>query len=506
MSENSPMFADLSKYFSGRVLLILLGLASFPLMTRMLSVSEYGIMSLTLRLVLLLSVLSKCGLQYSAARFYEHDTKQMQLEARQRFYSTLVFGPLLVSIVLVAFYIPLLFAYKARIADIFLLRCLLLAGALIVSRSLQSILLSLLRNEGRSGLHSVFEVLTRVLTLGAFIALAFSGLRSAVYILAGTAIAEGLVVGLQMLLLARRHLLLPKLVDWSLLRSSLAFGAPLILYELASIVLDSGDRILIRRFLGDAQLGLYSAAYNLSSYLQDSVMTPLNLAIVPIYMRLWKQAGAVPTQQFLSQVFTWFLVASCAICGLTLLCATEVMVLIASARFSLAARLLPILVPGLLLYATHIFLNVGLVLQKRTGLMAFLVCASAIANLTFNVVLIPRFGLLGGAWATLLASLLLVVMLGCFSYKTLPLQVDLPLVARSLLAGIVAFAIASRIHTAMPLFSLSIRVPVDFALFGAVLVLPSASLRELVTTQWRSFRTEWLRTHQEKAMLSEIGQ
>lgn len=506
MNEKSPMFADLSKYFSGRLVLILLGLVSFPLMTRLLSVSEYGIVSLTLRFVLLLSVLSKCGLQYSSARFYQHDAKDIHFEGRQRFYSTLVFGPLLVSAMIVGFYIPLLFAYKRHIADVFLFRCLLLAGALIIFRSMQSILLSLLRNEGRSGLHSVFEILTRVLTLAAFVALAFSGLRSAVYILGGTAIAEGLVVGLQMLLLARRHLLLPKLVDWSLLRSSLAFGAPLILYELASIVLDSGDRILIRRFLGDAQLGLYSAAYNLSSYLQDSLMTPINLTIVPIYMRLWKQDGVGATQHFLSQALSWFLVATCLICGLTLLCAQEVVVLIASARFSLAARLLPVLVPGLMLYATHIFLNVGLVLQKRTGLMATLVCASAVVNLALNLLLIPRYGLMGGAWATLLASFLLVVLLGCFSYRTLPLHVNFSLVARSLVAGAIAFVIASRVHTVSPLLSLIIRIPLDLALFGVVLVLPSTSLRELVRTQFRSLRKGWSRSNPTHGTLPVPGQ
>ncbi len=476
-STRPSLFRDIGHYLSGRVVLVLLGFATFPLMTRMLSVSQYGVVSLALRIILLLTVLAKCGLQYSAARFYEHAKAEGSLEQQRRFYSTLVIGPVLMAVAVVVIYLPLLFFLRSRIADPILYRCLLFAPTLVLLRTLQSLLLSLLRNEGRSKLHSILEVLTKFFTLAAFVALLFGGFRTAFAILVATAVSESLVVLLQIAMLLQRKLVAPQAMDWHLIRISLSFGMPLIAYELSSIVLDSGDRLLVRHYLGDIALGYYSAAYNISGYLQDTVMTPLNLAIVPIYMRLWNEEGREATQSFLSTALSWFSVAAIAVTALSILCSRDAIILLASARFEEAHRLLPILIPSLMLYAAHIFLNVGLILQKRTPLMATLVAVSAAINLALNVVLIPRIGLTGAAWATLLSYLLLVVCLSIINQRILPLHPDFALMARSFAAAAVAFVFAGFVRTPFPALTLALRVPLDLLLFAIVLLLLSSDLR-----------------------------
>ncbi len=480
ISSRPSLFRDIGHYLSGRVVLVLLGFATFPLMTRMLSVSQYGVVSLALRIVLLLTVLSKCGLQYSAARFYEHARTEGSIDQQRRFYSTLVIGPGLMGIAVIAVYLPLLVLLRDRIADPVLYRCLLFAPALVLLRTLQSLLLSLLRNEGRSKLHSILEVLTKFFTLAAFVALLFGGFRTAFGILVATAISEAAVVLLQVGMLLRRKLVAPRAMDWQLIRISLAFGIPLIAYELSSIVLDSGDRLLVRHYLGDIALGYYSAAYNISGYLQDTVMTPLNLAIVPIYMRLWNEEGREATQSFLSTAFSWFSVAAIAVTALSILCSRDAIILLASARFEEAHRLLPILIPSLMLYAAHIFLNVGLILQKRTPLMASLVAVSAAINIALNIVLIPRIGLTGAAWATLLSYLLLVVCLGILNQRILPLRPDFALMAWSVAAASVAFALAGFVRTPFPALTLALRVPLDLVVFALVLLFVSKNLRRTV--------------------------
>lgn len=493
MSHRPALFRDIKHYLSGRVVLLVLGFATFPLMTRMLSVGGYGVVSLTLRVVLLLTVLSKCGLQYSAARFYKGsvDTGNANRasidtgtrEEQQRFHSTLVLGPLLTAAVVIAIYLPLLLLLRGRLADPLLYTCLLLAPVLVVLRTLQSLLLGLLRNEGRSRLHSVLEVTTKLLTLGALLGLLAGGLRSAVVILAAVAASEAAVVLLQLGMLLRRGLLTPRAVDWSLIRLSLAFGAPLIAYELSSVVLDSGDRFLVRHYLGDTSLGYYSAAYNISGYLQDTVMTPLNLAIFPIYMRIWNEEGREATQRFLSTALSWFAVAAVAITALSLLCSRDAIVLLASQRFVEAHRLLPILVPSLMLYATHIFLNVGLILEKRTVLMSVLVFTSAAVNLALNVYLIPRIGLTGAAWATLLSYGLLIGCLAAVNHGILPLHLDLGLLAQSVVAGGCAFVLPALIHTRFPVLTLALRIPSYLALFAFVLFFLSKDFRRVATAR-----------------------
>jgi O-antigen/teichoic acid export membrane protein len=477
MSARTSLFRDIAHYLSGRAALVLLGFATFPLMTRMLSVAQYGVVSLTLRSVLLLTVLSKCGLQYSAARLYDGGVSQGSHEEQRRFYSTLVLGPALTAAAVLCVYLPVLLLTRGHVADPMLYRCLLLAPCLVLLRTLQSLLLSLLRNEGRSLLHSTLEVVTKLLTLATFLVLLFGNLRSAFAILTATAVSEAAVVLLQLALLLRRDLLTPHALDWSLIRASITFGAPLIAYELSSIVLDSGDRFLVRHYLGGIALGYYSAAYNISSYLQEVVMTPLNLAIVPIYMRLWNEEGREATQRFLSTGLSWFSVAAVEVTALSILCSRDTIVLLASSRFLEAYHLLPILVPSLMLYSAHIFLNIGLILEKRTVLMATMVFLSALANLVLNIFLIPRIGLIGAAWVTLVSYVLLIAWLAVVNQRILPLKLNFGLTARAVFAAAAAYAVAASLHTRFPAATLALRIPSDLALFTLLLLLLSRELR-----------------------------
>lgn len=477
ITNRPSVLRDISNYLSARVFLVALGFASFPLMTRMLTVSEYGVVSLTLRIILLLTVLSKCGLQYSAARFYEESTATGQAEAQRSFYSTLILGPLLTAVAVLGLFVPLLLVSHRWINDPLLYRCLLLAPVLVLLRTVQSLLLSLLRNEGRSRLHSILEVSTRLLTLAAMITLFVGSFQSAFNILAATSVSEFAIVLLQLILLIRRDLIVPSSLDWSLIRTSLIFGAPLIAYELSSIVLDSGDRLLVRHFLGDRPLGLYSAAYNVSGYLQDTLMTPLNLAIFPIYMRLWKSEGKVATQQFLSTALSWFTVAAFALTALAILCSKDAITLLASTRFVEAHSLLPILVPGLMLYGSHIFLNVGLILEKRTALLAMLVCSSAMINLALNLFFIPSFGIAGAAWATLLSYGLLIATLAWINQRILPLQPDFSLIGKAAAAAGIATVLPALIHTGSPALTLALRIPLNLFVFTLLFLLFSKQAR-----------------------------
>src|SRR5215471_2182008 len=73
---------------------MLLGFASFPVFTRVFSVSDYGAMSLVLKVLLLLTVLGKFGLQNSVQRFYAEEGASLDEVVSRRYYSTLFFGAL----------------------------------------------------------------------------------------------------------------------------------------------------------------------------------------------------------------------------------------------------------------------------------------------------------------------------------------------------------------------------------------------------------------------------
>lgn len=58
-----------SHYLTGIVISLALGFISFPIFTRVFSVSDYGTIDLVAKVLPLLTALSKMGLQQSALRF-----------------------------------------------------------------------------------------------------------------------------------------------------------------------------------------------------------------------------------------------------------------------------------------------------------------------------------------------------------------------------------------------------------------------------------------------------
>jgi O-antigen/teichoic acid export membrane protein len=71
---------------------MLLGFISFPVLARVFSVSEYGTMSLVLKVILLLTVLGKFGLQNSVQRYYPEEGASPDASVQRRYYSTLIVG------------------------------------------------------------------------------------------------------------------------------------------------------------------------------------------------------------------------------------------------------------------------------------------------------------------------------------------------------------------------------------------------------------------------------
>src|SRR5205823_12919531 len=116
-------------------------------------------------------------------------------------------------------------------------------------------------------------------------------------------------------------------------------------------------------------------------------MVPVNLALFPIYMKLWQTKGKQETQEFLSRSLDTFLLIAIGVVCSVMLTSRDALIFLASRKYQQAHSLLPVLTVGLVVYAVHIFLNAGLLIHKRTLTMAKLVTVSCLLNIVLNVVL-----------------------------------------------------------------------------------------------------------------------
>lgn len=209
--------------------------------------------------------------------------------------------------------------------------------------------------------------------------------------------------------------------DRKVLWAGLAFGLPMIVHLTSHWVLNAADRMVIEKLLGRDAVGLYSVAYK-----GTSIAITINLAINGAYVPQFMRAHGKPEETaFVGNAVTWFLTIAAG-ASLALVCMGSTLIrLVYSARFADAAPLVPIVSLGGFFQAIYLVSVNGLFYAKKTGRIPLYTALSGVANVLMCLVLIPPLGVMGAAWATAGAYVLLALLVwnGCRNVTRIPFEV-----------------------------------------------------------------------------------
>lgn len=476
-TELKALARQSSHYTAGLIGNLCLGLVSFPIFTRVLPVSEYGIMDLGQRLLLMLTIASKLGFQNATLRFYNRKEFSKNPAAARSFYSTIFFGMLATSVTVGALFLITagIIPQALMLGPLANLIYLILGLALL--RAMGSILWGFLRIEERTKTFNALQVTLRASTLAAVCALfPLIGHFARVYFVAALCVETVLILGLTTWLL-RRNVLSLRCFDTGFFRTAMAFGAPLVAYEFSFAVLGSADRFLVRHYVGPNALGLYSVAYGLANNVNEFLVAPLTLALVPIYMRIWTTDGAEKTSAFLRIAFDLFVLTAAGVLAAVAAAGHSVLVLLASSKYAGADQLIPVILCGLLIWTANVFVGAGLLIHKKTLQMSGLLVISAIANILLNCLLLPRMGLMGGAIATLLSYFISIVLLTRASHRLLPLHIDVRACTKYAIAGLIAWGAGTLIRIDSPALNFLGRSSVVLTVYLTILYVLGGRVR-----------------------------
>jgi len=149
MSPIKKFFTQFSHFITGSGLSLLLGLVTFPILTRFLTQEQYGVLGLVTTTMLFLVTVSKAGLSNGIIRFYqEFDGSENN---RTIFTSTVLIRGLLLSAIIVALYLlffPMVSEYLGMSKKIIF--CFMIMSFYLFIRPLNIIVLNLLRVNGKT--------------------------------------------------------------------------------------------------------------------------------------------------------------------------------------------------------------------------------------------------------------------------------------------------------------------------------------------------------------------
>jgi O-antigen/teichoic acid export membrane protein len=423
MSPLRKFIKQFSHFFSGMIATQLFSLITFPILTRILTKEQYGVMGLIATTMMFAIAVAKAGLSDGIMRFYrEYNADAEKLEV---FSSTvLTRGVLLATLTGLVYVSILLTARKALGLKEEYAVCFLVMTIYAFARPLNVIVLYFLRVSDKTITLNVLNFSERVISVTLSLTFLmylfhefygyFVGLAGAELIL--SAILFGWFFNHYKIRIAKKsHELNLKL---------LKFGVPLLFSELAFLSMSYADRYIIVAFLGTQALGLYSVGYNLAMYIGNIIMFSLSYAVIPVYVETFGKEGRGKTEEFLQKTLHYLLMIIIPMWFGYMAIARDLFIGLASEKYAAAAYFSPLILAGYFLLALNVLFNSGLYLEKKT-IVSFVIMLSAILfNICLNLMLLPRLHLMGSAISSVASCLLATALTFGLSSKYLTLRIE----------------------------------------------------------------------------------
>lgn len=485
LSEIKTLLRDSSYYFVGQIIIMAAGFISFPVLTRIFSVADYGILGLITTTLLIAIAISKLGFPNSIVRFYAEFKSKNQLVS---FYSTMFLGTagLAASIAaLFAFTTQLIGNnfFSKNIIDLFPF-----AAILIFTGCTLDTLNSFFRAEQRVKSYSLLSILRRYgsLAVGIFFVLYVSNSLFGFFL--GEAISGTMIFLSFLYIFCKKEKINFQKFSFVIFKDSIKFGFPLIWAELGHLFLHYTDRYLIQLYLGSTSLGLYTAGYNLATYVTEIIMYPINYAIAPIYMTILVNKGEEKTRQFFTNSFRYFLLIMLPIVFGFIDVGKDLISFLASEKYVEAYSILPYVVVGQSIYACTIILNSGLFMKKKTYIMTNIMGMTCLLNIAINMLLIPRFGIIGAGRANLISNVFYTIVITHYAFKEFSFRIDYRRIIMYFASSLVMFIIIRNIHLEDRLLNLVSKVGIGAIIYSSLVLLFDKEIRSRLTSFVRSLK------------------
>lgn len=380
-------------YLPANIVQGVVGLLTIVLFTRILSAEDFGRYALAFAATTLVHVGVFTWLEAAMARFWATETSEAGLAAhfaslyRTAFLVTAAFLPVLA---IALWLLPVDPPFKLALAAGLIgcpIRCLVKLG--------------------QERLRAAGEVSRSAgLDMGVAITGLVIGLGFALWGAGGASPLIGLALGplaaLPFILPGELRQARTGVVTPARVRIYAAYGYPIAASLALTTVLASTDRFLLAAFLDEAAVGAYHASYSIANRTLDVLFLWLGTAGQPALVMALERGGAIRLREAArEQASTFLLIGMPAAVGLALVARPLAEVLIGEELRVAAASVTPWIAASALLYGmTAYYFGQAFTLGKRTGLLLPAMAIPAVANIALNLVLIPRFGVVGAAMAT----------------------------------------------------------------------------------------------------------
>lgn len=388
------------RYSTASILVMLAGLVSFPVLTRVLDNTQYGILGYYETWLMIAIAVAKFGAQHAILRFYPYGNEATGLK---RFATNLFLLPMLMSLGIWVLAITVFFCIE-RFGDADFSPVLWLAMLSIPMMVFVSLVQMVLRAGEHSGLLMVTRVSWRWLELVAMLGAVLVLERTALAAYGGK-VLSAVVVTIFYIHWVRKNLQFSReALDFSEFRMSMRYGMPLVVSEISTVLLIAVDRLMLKGMLDDfAAVGIYTIGYSLAMQVSMLMHAALSESFIPVANRTFEAEGAVGVRALKRRVLLPMSYAAFGIGVGIWAVGSDALQAISGADKAASG---PVFAWIGTMYALYPLLDIsgfGLLLHKRSMTVLALTLASVIVSILLNWLWIPVYGIMGSVYATVVS-------------------------------------------------------------------------------------------------------
>ncbi|WP_339606811.1 oligosaccharide flippase family protein [uncultured Roseivirga sp.] len=219
----------------------------------------------------------------------------------------------------------------------------------------------------------------------------------------------------------------------------LKFSTPLVFSGIAIFISTYVDRVMISRLMSVSEVGLYGVGFRIASVV-GLVLAGFQGAVTPlVYANHMKK----DTPNNIARIFKLFIFIALSAYLTVGVFVDDFIILFTTEEYTGAAVVVIFIFPALLISQMYIF-TPGIVIAKKTKYFFYINIFGAVLNTILNYFLIQELGILGASLATLLTAILVFGIYAFFNHYFYPIPFEWgSLILAFLISLSVVFAIGT---------------------------------------------------------------
>jgi O-antigen/teichoic acid export membrane protein len=385
-------------YGSSYLILQILSFITFPIFTRIFLPSDYGIIELVITITSFLALFSTLALESGAQRIY-FDYKPEDLKNKKIVISTALWFIILWNIL----YIFLILLFSKFIFNLFfnskaIYKVLIIAVINIPFASLILFLREIFRLENSAVKFTVFSILQGLTNVILTLIFIFKFNMGITGIFLGNLIGSFLILPFLFIFNSKNIVLIFNKEE---LKKMLNYSLPLIVTGFASAIVALSDRFFLAKLISLHEVGIYSVATKITRVL-SFIIAAFNIAWSPFILNI-SSSDKEFEKQIRAKIFNYYLLILGFLAVTISLFAREIILILATKNFIDAYKIVGVLSLSMVSFGASSYLSTGISLSKKTKYFAYYSILIAVISLTLNMLLIPKLGLIGATFTSLIS-------------------------------------------------------------------------------------------------------